>query len=510
MNKKNKTPVASAVLRLIHRAFTAASGPALLLLLSTSPSDAGSATWKLNPSSSDWNTAANWTPETVPDGESDTATFDVSDLTDISLSAFTVLDGIVFNSGANAFTINTKSNIIEIFGDGIINNSGVTQKFVVPIFNIGFFNQAAAGSSTVFIMKGGFLGSAAVGFADHSSAGSGTFIMLGATTGETQGGNVVFTNSSTAADGTFVARGASVEGAFGGFILFEDSSDAGNAIIVNNDTLVRGGGGCTAFLDNSSGGKARIKVLGQGELDITFHDSPGVTTGSIEGSGLVILGANTLSVGKNDLDTTFSGVIQDGQTSETGGALTKIGKGGLTLTNANTYTGGTTIDGGTLVVNNSNGSGTGSGAVQLNAGSLEGRGIISGAVFVGNGSGLGAILSPGRAGSRIHTLTVQSALTFNSNATYRFELNSNSGRADEVVAKGVTINSGALFSFSDRGTGTLFPGTVFVVIDNTAATSIAGTFTNLTDGSTFSAGANSFQVSYHGGTGNDLTLTVVP
>jgi len=57
--------------------------------------------------------------------------------------------------------------------------------------------------------------------------------------------------------------------------------------------------------------------------------------------------------------------------------------------------------------------------------------------------------------------------------------------------------------------GTLPPGTVFTVIDNTAATPIAGTFNNLADGSTFTAGSNTFQASY-GGDGNDLTLTVVP
>ena len=33
---------------------------------------------------------------------------------------------------------------------------------------------------------------------------------------------------------------------------------------------------------------------------------------------------------------------------------------------------------------------------------------------------------------------------------------------------------------------------------------------NLPDGSTFTAGRNNYQASYEGGTGNDLTLTVVP
>ena len=77
------------------------------------------------------------------------------------------------------------------------------------------------------------------------------------------------------------------------------------------------------------------------------------------------------------------------------------------------------------------------------------------------------------------------------------------------MANGVTIN-GAQFLLLSRGGFTLTPGTVLTVINNTAATPIAGTFANLPDGSTFTAHGNTFQASYEGGDGNDLTLTVVP
>ena len=88
-----------------------------------------------------------------------------------------------------------------------------------------------------------------------------------------------------------------------------------------------------------------MEVFDDGNLDISGHNAPGVTVGSIEGSGVVFLGVNNLTVGSNSLNTTFSGVIQDG------GSLTKVGQGTLILTNANTYAGGTTIENGTLVVN---------------------------------------------------------------------------------------------------------------------------------------------------------------
>lgn len=66
---------------------------------------AGSATWNLNPASGDWNTASNWMPATVPNGLADTATFDISNTTNVSLSAAVEVDGILFDTGTSACTI---------------------------------------------------------------------------------------------------------------------------------------------------------------------------------------------------------------------------------------------------------------------------------------------------------------------------------------------------------------------------------------------------------------------
>jgi hypothetical protein len=82
--------------------------------------------------------------------------------------------------------------------------------------------------------------------------------------------------------------------------------------------------------------------------------------------------------------------------------------------------------------------------------------------------------------------------------------------ADKVAAAGVTISNGALFSAISHGNTALPIGTVFTVIDSTSAIPISGTFSNLPDNSSFTAGNNTFQVSYEGGDGNDLTVTVVP
>ena len=188
--------------------------------------------------------------------------------------------------------------------------------------------------------------------------------------------------------------------------------------------------------------------------------------------------------------------------------LTKTGTGTLTLSHANTYNGGTTIRQGAVVVSSATGSGTGVGKVQVNLGILRGVGKIDGAVTVGNGSSSGATILGGNSTSP-GILTINSALTFRSFSSYKCALNRASVKASRVNALGIIIDSGATFTFVDVGTGTLPVGTVFTVIKNTSASPIAGTFSNLPNGSIFTSNGNNFKVNYTGGTGNDLTLKVV-
>jgi hypothetical protein len=147
--------------------------------------------------------------------------------------------------------------------------------------------------------------------------------------------------------------------------------------------------------------------------------------------------------------------------------------------------------------------------VHVIGGTLRGIGVIAGRVAVGTGSGRQAFLAPGAQGPG--NPKINNLLTFNARGNYQCELSlAGQGRADQVSANGVTIEPGAQFIFRAKGNQTLPPGTIFTVVNNTAATPISGTFTNLPDGSTLVAGGNTLQVSYEGGDGNDLTLTVVP
>lgn len=184
--------------------------------------------------------------------------------------------------------------------------------------------------------------------------------------------------------------------------------------------------------------------------------------------------------------------MDGGEGGGTGGSLTKIGTGTLTLGGA-TYTGGTIVSRGLLLANSSDGSATGTGTVQvMSHAELGGVGIS--AVTIGTGSGQAAYLTPGsKAAPRIGTLTIESALTFTNNAIYEVELTSRAATADTVVASGVTIASVATVVVSDHGGALLPTGTVLTLISNTSPNLIVGSFANLADDSIVTVGVNNFK-----------------
>ena len=545
---------------------------------------ADSATWDLNPTSSDWNTAANWTPQTVPNGPSDTATFDVSNITDLSVATDIELDAMIFQAGASPynFTFSGTDKEFTFSGTGVMNNSEQVQAFVLePEYHLSFTNSATAGSQTnieggtvefhdtssagsstftvvdgeiqfrdhstagdgVF-MVGGFDQPpntfAQMFFYEHSSAGNGYFVVNSSSSpGLENHGFVVLTETAiadsptfinmpasfvggvggltsvdgSAGNGTFLAAGSSVQGFFAGGEV-QIFGRAGTGSYTATGGTNGGSGGVLFFSRGANGQTTRITVLGNATMEMGTTDAPGLTIGSLEGDGLVYIttfvgfGEKRLTVGTNNLDTTFSGVIKDSvDTGAAPGFLAKVGTGTLTLSGANTYHGGTIIREGTLLVTTPHASGTGSGPVHVEGGTLGGTGIIGGALRVGIGTGT-AFLSPGVDG--IGTLSVAAGITFAADGVYQCELNSDKAKADDVSAKEVTIQSGATFTFVPLGTSTLPIGTIFTVLEKRDPGAINGSFQNLPDGVIFTAGGNNFQASYEGGNGNDLRLTVVP
>jgi len=365
--------------------YTIRSGAAALLLLTAQISLAGSATWLSSPQDSAWENPNNWTPGGPPNGPSDIATFAQSSQRDVNISTSEEVNSIVFTSNAASFTLlfppyGVIGGELIISGTGVQNNSSVSQTFhALDSGQIVFNNGSTAASAQMRIfndagMYPAYGGGGLTIFNDTSSAAGASIENASANPPNGPGGQTIFNDASTAGhgsisnygsdethgyggqttfNGTSTAANASIDnwGTNGltndiGLTTFNDTSTAGHATITNQGDLGFGGatifngsstadsailvadgmdaGGGILFSDTSTGGTARVEVFDNGSLDISSRQ-PGVTIGSIEGSGNVYLGANRLTVGTRNINTSFSGVISGS------GLLSKVGSGILTL-----------------------------------------------------------------------------------------------------------------------------------------------------------------------------------
>jgi autotransporter-associated beta strand protein len=443
----------------------------------------GSATWNQNPTSGDWNTAANWTPNTVPNGVSDIATFSTSSIYNVDFppSSNTTLDSLIFEPGGTQFLISVAPHAhLTFVGGGLVDRSTTfPQLYVAFGGSVAFQNNARSN---------GFLEMTGAAFFSDQARMSGFLNCYGELSGVNHGGVVIFADRSTVTGVVNVFEG--VNGGAAGTVYFNDD--------------------CTA--DPSF-----LFVRGHAVVDISGHNAPGLAVSVLDGvGGRIYLGSNNLSV-KNEYVVsarpTSIQLLDGGNGGGSGGTLTKIGNASslLTLSGNNSYSGGTFVEGGTLFIDaNMSRNPVGSGDVHIDNGTFGGAGRVNGNVFVGAGTGAAARLMVGGGTLEGGLLTIAQGLSFASDGTYETGINTKSAHANQVQANGITIAAGAQISVIANGENELTLGTVFTIVDNTAATATSGTFNNLPDGGTIIVGNNTFQANYEGGDGNDLTLTVVP
>jgi autotransporter-associated beta strand protein len=199
--------------------------------------------------------------------------------------------------------------------------------------------------------------------------------------------------------------------------------------------------------------------LGTGTASLTDRNGSQMNLGALQGASGTSLqgqdagsGTTTWTIGNNNLNTTFSGIIEDG-TANRISAVTKVGTGTLTLQGVNTYSGLTTINSGVLALsynptNTTDGSIAGgtinlvSGAVldvsgrsdatlMLNNQLLEGGGMIRGNLD----AYAGTVAPGGGISGNIGTLTVTSNVLFESSSTVWMKLNrASSPNSDQILA----------------------------------------------------------------------------
>jgi autotransporter-associated beta strand protein len=216
------------------------------------------------------------------------------------------------------------------------------------------------------------------------------------------------------------------------------------------------------------------------------------TIGSLEGAGQLNLGLGTLTTGGAGNITTFSGLIHGN------GGLTKTGGGTFTLTANNLYTGPTTVNGGTLVVQ---------GLQPFSQVSLQNGAMLGGSGRVGNLNDLSGHIAPGNSPG-ILVCSNFSSISLSNQLQIEINGSTPGTQHDQLKVYGGVLLIGATLQVTMNTMGVI--SNQYVIIDNDGIDAIGGGgFTGLPEGSMLTNNGVVFQISYTGGTGNDVVLTQI-
>jgi fibronectin-binding autotransporter adhesin len=221
---------------------------------------------------------------------------------------------------------------------------------------------------------------------------------------------------------------------------------------------------------------------------------------TLRGSGAITFGVNGyLEVGLNNGTSTYDGSMSGTGYTLGGYTVGKFGSGTFTMNGNNTFANGAekVFTGGKLVVNGSQPQVT----VLVNSGgTFGGSGTVgpinaSGAVAPGN--------SPG--------VLTSSNLTFTASGNLVVELTGPTagvGGYDQMNVRGTNALANATLTVIPAFTTPAAIGQTFTIINNDLTDPITGTFSGLPEGAGLSVNGYSFKISYVGGTGNDVVLTL--
>ncbi|MEK0448078.1 MAG: hypothetical protein RL088_346 [Verrucomicrobiota bacterium] len=300
----------------------------------------------------------------------------------------------------------------------------------------------------------------------------------------------------------------------------------GGKLIVSTASSLGPGGTGTAgqFQFNAGTFEATAPIQFPSTLSISIGGS-GAIPATFAGSDVEFLGAASLfltGAAPHLLVTNSNVRLATPVTGSTAG-LTLRGPGSLTLAAGGTFTGDLTVDGGLLNV-------TGNLAGALPVDNRPVINLANGGILTGSVSGtdsLGPVNADGSAGNpgRIRPGTIadstatlaltatpvtSSAFTMSANSELVIELAGRSaGDYDQIAATGSVTLAGAL-SISVINGFIPVGGDAFTLILNDDADTVTGTFTGLPEGAPLTVSGFDFQITYVGGTGNDVVVTAVP
>lgn len=286
--------------------------------------------------------------------------------------------------------------------------------------------------------------------------------------------------TNTVYSGVIGGDGGVVKSGTGTWVLSGANSYTGSTEVSAGELYLRGG---SALYDSSA-----VTVNSGATLAVLDSETIGSLSG-YSSSSVVLDDKTTLTTGSDNTSTTYSGGISGN------GGVVKTGTGIWTLTGNSTYARATEVNAGTLLVN---GSIVSSAVSVANGATLGGTGT-TGAVSVSNGGILAAGNSPGV----LHT----GSLTLASGAILQEQIaGTATGAFDQIAVTGTVSISNAKLDLSLLSGYAPTSGN-FTIIDNDGADAVTGTFLGLAEGASVTVGTTNFQISYNGGTGNDVVLT---
>lgn len=488
---------------------------ASLLSLNISQVFAATCTWT-GATNNNFNTAANWSGcgSGVPQN-GDNLTFDVT-----GLSADTTLTNDIANLSAATVTFTgSGNNRYTIAGNGLTITAGIVANTAALLdinvtlggsqtwsgtggyIAIGLFEAnktLALGSNDLTInssltLYGPLTGSGNITVNNEFSAMASSPSRTGTTTVNNGGILQIHKMDSLGTSAGLVTIGSSgmftfckpAGGTFANPLSIGGEGQSGYGIVRSTPACGIGGGSSGSNPDANvtlSGAvtlTANSKVYTGGEMKVTGPLSGSFTLGVIAGSpgSLVIDSSNNTSLTPNGSQSAPAETI----TVEAGDDQPSTP---VNVLNNQTY-----------VINGVRGDTR-----------VEVGGTLKGTGKVGNLDAFGKVapgLSPG-------CLTTGN-LTFNAGSAYDFEIGGTTACSDydqlktigTVSLTGGTVNATIVNGFKPA------KDQVYVIVDNDSSDAVTGTFTDLPEGATFSVGGYVYKISYVGGDGNDITLTVM-
>jgi autotransporter-associated beta strand protein len=229
--------------------------------------------------------------------------------------------------------------------------------------------------------------------------------------------------------------------------------------------------------------------------------------GAIVGGTLVIPTATLAFAGGGDLRVASTIAFPNIKTERP--TLLKLGPGRTTLADITTFSDSTpnvAIEDGVLVVNQND--------AELGDVSVRTRAVLEGNGKIGGTTTVAGKLAPG---DSVGTLFL-AGLTFQEGATLALEIDSRNVFDQVNVIGSVSLTADVNLALTiapdfDAGTFATFPIILNDATDmagRTAGASFTFGSVRLSEGASFQVGANSFKLSYVGGDGNDIVLSVVP